>query len=162
MEGKEAAILAQKLLGQIPGTEVVEPDYVSRSHRMRDRILSVLDTSELFELAGTESLGDLLKTCQDLHVQSTLVHSNKSTQYFLIRQVPGHVHEIHELRICVVGNVDAGKSTLLGCLTHDCLDDGRGKARMHLFRHKHEVESGRTSSVGTEIMGLDSTGYTIN
>ena len=31
------------------------------------------------------------------------------------------------------------------------LDDGRGRARVALFRHKHEIESGRTSSVGTEV-----------
>ena len=31
------------------------------------------------------------------------------------------------------------------------LDDGRGRARVTLFRHKHEVETGRTSSVGMEV-----------
>lgn len=51
--------------------------------------------------------------------------------------------------------VDAGKSTMLGVLVKGGLDDGRGKARINLFRHKHEVESGRTSSVGMEIMGFD-------
>lgn len=45
--------------------------------------------------------------------------------------------------------VDAGKSTLLGVLTKGTLDDGRGRTRVNLFRHKHEIESGRTSSVGT-------------
>lgn len=50
--------------------------------------------------------------------------------------------------MAVTGNVDAGKSTLLGVLTHGVLDDGRGVARQKLFRHKHELETGRTSSVG--------------
>ena len=31
------------------------------------------------------------------------------------------------------------------------LDDGRGRARVTLFRHKHEIETGRTSSVGMEV-----------
>ncbi len=57
------------------------------------------------------------------------------------------------LNSAVVGNVDAGKSTMLGVLVKGGLDDGRGKARVNLFRHKHEIESGRTSSVGMEIMG---------
>lgn len=56
-------------------------------------------------------------------------------------------------RVAVVGNVDAGKSTLLGVLTHGELDNGRGYARQRLFRHKHEMESGRTSSVGNDILG---------
>ena len=57
-----------------------------------------------------------------------------------------------------MGNVDAGKSTLLGVLTHGELDNGRGYARQKLFRHKHEAESGRTSSVGNDILGFDSAG----
>lgn len=61
-------------------------------------------------------------------------------------------------RVAVVGNVDAGKSTLLGVLTHGELDNGRGFARQRLFRHKHELESGRTSSVGNDILGFDGTG----
>lgn len=57
-----------------------------------------------------------------------------------------------------MGNVDAGKSTLLGVLTHGELDNGRGFARQKLFRHKHEMESGRTSSVGNDILGFDHEG----
>lgn len=58
-----------------------------------------------------------------------------------------------------MGNVDAGKSTLLGVLTHSELDNGRGHARQRLFRHKHEMESGRTSSVGNDILGKVYPGY---
>ena len=65
-------------------------------------------------------------------------------------------------RVAVVGNVDAGKSTLLGVLTHSLLDDGRGTARLKLFRHKHEAETGRTSSVGNDILGFDSKGVIVN
>lgn len=61
----------------------------------------------------------------------------------------------------MVGNVDAGKSTLLGVLTHGELDNGRGFARQKLFRHKHEMESGRTSSVGNDILGFDQEGQVI-
>ncbi|KAL8908150.1 MAG: hypothetical protein Q9207_000973 [Kuettlingeria erythrocarpa] len=77
------------------------------------------------------------------------------TGKILIRQTPETTEDVIETRIAVVGNVDAGKSTMLGVLVKGGLDDGRGKARVNLFRHKHEVESGRTSSVGMEIMGFD-------
>lgn len=79
----------------------------------------------------------------------------------MIRRRPGTVDEVIETRIAVVGNVDAGKSTMLGVLVKGGLDDGRGKARVNLFRHKHEIESGRTSSVGMEIMGFDTKGETV-
>ena len=100
----------------------------------------------------------------------------------MIRRRPPTVAEVIELRIAVVGNgtsttipsrgdasrsssvaaVDAGKSTMLGVLVKGNLDDGRGKARVNLFRHKHEIESGRTSSVGMEIMGFDSHGDVVS
>lgn len=76
----------------------------------------------------------------------------------LIRQAAATVEDVIETRIAVVGNVDAGKSTLLGVLVKGKLDDGRGRARVNLFRHKHEMDSGRTSSVGMEIMGFDTQG----
>lgn len=79
----------------------------------------------------------------------------------LIRQNPATVEDVIETRIAVVGNVDAGKSSMLGVLVKGDLDDGRGKARVNLFRHKHEIETGRTSSVGMEIMGFDTDGNVI-
>ncbi|KAK4138120.1 P-loop containing nucleoside triphosphate hydrolase protein [Trichocladium antarcticum] len=79
----------------------------------------------------------------------------------MIRQAPATVEDVIETRIAVVGNVDAGKSSMLGVLVKGDLDDGRGKARVNLFRHKHEIETGRTSSVGMEIMGFDTTGEVV-
>ena len=79
----------------------------------------------------------------------------------MIRRRPESLDDTIETRIAVVGNVDAGKSTMLGVLVRGGLDDGRGKARVNLFRHKHEMESGRTSSVGMEIMGFDTKGEVV-
>ncbi|XP_061535140.1 GTP-binding protein 1-like [Phycodurus eques] len=80
---------------------------------------------------------------------------------YLIRRRVGE-QDFLEVRVAVVGNVDAGKSTLLGVLTHGELDNGRGFARQKLFRHKHEMESGRTSSVGNDILGFDHEGQVVN
>ena len=65
------------------------------------------------------------------------------------------------LRVAVVGNVDAGKSTLIGTLTTSCLDDGRGRSRTAIMKHRHEIESGRTSTASTHLMGFRSTGEPI-
>ncbi|XP_037948180.1 GTP-binding protein 1-like [Teleopsis dalmanni] len=81
-------------------------------------------------------------------------------QYLIRKRVD--TSDFMEIRVAVVGNVDAGKSTLLGVLTHGELDNGRGHARQRLFRHKHEMESGRTSSVGNDILGFDSIGNVVN
>lgn len=83
------------------------------------------------------------------------------TGKLMVRRRPGKVEDVIETRIAVVGNVDAGKSSLLGVLVKGDLDDGRGKARVNLFRHKHEFETGRTSSVGMEILGFDTRGRVV-
>ncbi|KAI5123663.1 hypothetical protein M0805_001692 [Coniferiporia weirii] len=79
----------------------------------------------------------------------------------LLRLPPPSVALLAEVRCAVVGNVDSGKSTTLGVLTRGGLDDGRGRARVGLFRHKHEIETGRTSSVGMEILGFAPSGEPI-
>ena len=73
----------------------------------------------------------------------------------------GETLSSRNIRIAVVGNVDAGKSTLIGTLTTSCLDDGRGKSRTSIMKHRHEIESGRTSTATTHLMGFRSTGEPI-
>ena len=48
----------------------------------------------------------------DLHCSDWLVRRKETADDFI------------EVRVAVVGNVDAGKSTLLGVLTHGDLDNG--------------------------------------
>lgn len=68
-------------------------------------------------------------------------------------------HDIsEELRIAVLGPTESGKSSLLGVLSHGEYDNGRGSARLNLFRHRHEVRSGHTSSISQEIFGFNSYG----
>ncbi|MEM1924831.1 MAG: GTP-binding protein [Pyrobaculum sp.] len=56
--------------------------------------------------------------------------------------------------VATIGNVDAGKSTLVGVLTTGRLDDGKGSARAYASRFKHEVLTGRTSSVSYRLLGF--------
>ncbi len=58
------------------------------------------------------------------------------------------VREENDVRIAVIGNVDSGKSTLVGVLTKCIMDDGRGSARSKVFNFDHEQKNGRTSSIG--------------
>ena len=67
----------------------------------------------------------------------------------------------------VAGAVESGKSTLVAILTNGArgrpiLDNGRGSARMAVFRHKHEIESGRTSSISQQMVGYDEDGRVLN
>ncbi|KAI0567536.1 GTP-binding protein [Gracilaria domingensis] len=81
----------------------------------------------------------------------------------LVRKVPKALEDYVDIRIAVAGNVDSGKSTLVGVLTGTgALDNGRGLARSQIFTHKHEMETGRTSTVSQAIIGFDSTGAIVN
>lgn len=53
-----------------------------------------------------------------------------------------------DVRIAVIGNVDSGKSTMVGVMTKSIMDDGRGSARKQVFNFSHEAQNGRTSSIG--------------
>lgn len=65
------------------------------------------------------------------------------------------------IRVAVMGNVDAGKSTLIGTLTHACLDDGNGSNRKLVTKYPHELVTGRTSTVTQHLLAFDNSGETI-
>ncbi len=62
------------------------------------------------------------------------------------------------VKIGIIGNVDAGKSTLVSVITKGIADDGNGGARVRVLNYLHEQESGRTSSIGQEILGFTENG----
>lgn len=61
--------------------------------------------------------------------------------------------EIAQLRVSLTGATTSGKSSLLGTLSTATLDNGRGKSRLSLLKHRHEIASGITSSVSQELLG---------
>lgn len=61
--------------------------------------------------------------------------------------------ETEQLRISLTGSTTSGKSSLLGTLSTSTLDNGRGKSRLSLLKHRHEIVSGISSSVTPELIG---------
>lgn len=61
--------------------------------------------------------------------------------------------ETEQLRITLTGPTMSGKSSLLGTLTTSTLDNGRGTSRLSMLKHRHEINSGVTSSVNQELLG---------
>lgn len=67
----------------------------------------------------------------------------------------------------VGGSVGCGKSSLVAVLCHGgggrpALDDGRGRARTSVLRHRHEIQSGHTSSISQCTLGYDGSGTVLN
>ena len=63
-----------------------------------------------------------------------------------------------QLRVTLTGSTTSGKSSLLGTLSTSTLDNGRGKSRLSLLKHRHEIESGLTSSLAQELIGYHDVG----
>ena len=121
----------------------------------------------------------LTATVQVLRQRKVDTAQTRTVAEILVRKVPEDQQAI-DLSVCVLGSADVGKSTLLGVLTQvrktgkkcshcryfPCpqgeLDNGRGAARLNMFRHLHEIQSGRTSSISHEILGFDSTGNSVD
>ena len=78
-----------------------------------------------------------------------------------------HLHAHADLssppaRVVLVGTSGAGKSTLVAALALGLLDDGRGSARSAVMRHRHELEEGTSSTVGTcWTVGFDAAGVIV-
>ncbi|EKM80959.1 hypothetical protein AGABI1DRAFT_71614 [Agaricus bisporus var. burnettii JB137-S8] len=138
-----AALFTEELTDTTDGWLGTErtPEQITEIRRVLENLVD--------EVGGKVSL--LYESLKGAHPRSNL----------LLRLPPPNVSLTPEVRCAVVGNVDSGKSTTLGVLTRGFLDDGRGKARVALFRHKHELETGRTSSVGMEILGFGPLGTPI-
>lgn len=131
--------------------------------------IGVSDSGHLHGLSDNDmasSLGTLKQMGHKLGASTTVlrrksVGGRRSVAEVLVRKIPDDQHNI-EVRVAVLGGADAGKSTLLGVLTQGEFDNGRGRARLNMFRHMHEIQSGRTSCISHETLGFDSAGNIIN
>jgi GTPase len=67
-----------------------------------------------------------------------------------------------ELRVCILGVTNHGKSTTQSNMTRSLNDNGKGMARSLVFRHDHEQETGNTSSIKNDVIGLNKEFQLIN
>lgn len=114
----------------------------------------------------TSSLTTLNIMAAELNASTAILRrkkleNGKTCAKILVRKMSDNKN-IEEIRISVMGSVDAGKSSLVGVLTQGELDNGRGRARLQMFRHYHEIKSGRTSCISHELLGFDDVGNVIN
>ncbi|RLE94185.1 MAG: GTP-binding protein [Thermoprotei archaeon] len=131
-------------------------------------VLGVSDEGEPLGLTDEElevSLENLRRVAARLGARIKVVREKRGRRgkvvEVLVRLSREDSPPIH-VSITVLGNVDAGKSTLVGVLCTGRLDDGNGAAMARIARFLHEVESGRTSSVSTRFLGFDVEGRVVN
>ena len=88
-------------------------------------------------------------------VSTAVPESLELSQGYAIPNTPDTAVGTQQLRIAFAGSSTSGKSSLVGTLTTSVLDNGRGKSRLSLLKHRHEIASGVTSSVAHELIGYE-------
>lgn len=133
--------------------------------------LGIADSGEIIglnQLEFDESLHVLKELANECNADLSLIRKNEEKQgkwiaELLVRSRPFKRKKLPPIiTIAMIGNVDSGKSTVIGTLLSNELDDGEGKNAIIVARHKHEIETGRTSSVSTRILGFNSFGEIVN
>jgi GTPase len=118
--------------------------------------------NELLESIDTlRAMGKMLNADVSI-VRIRNVAEDRQAAELLVRKGLTDDEHFLEIRISMVGGLGTGKSTLLGVLATGEFDNGRGKARLNLLRHRHEIESGRTSSISHQIIGFTPQGDLVN
>jgi small GTP-binding protein len=93
-------------------------------------------------------------------LSSVPVENNKKIYEVLIREI--NDSKYIDIKVAVAGNVDVGKTTLVGTLISGEKDNGRGLTRSSVFNYVHELKTGRTSSIGHQILGFDYNSKIVN
>ena len=83
-------------------------------------------SDELLDLFKFTGLKDVDENCKD--EIDTAVDEADAISY---HDIMTEEYELNDTRVAMIGNVDSGKSTLIGVLTNATLDDGRGGQLMH-------------------------------
>ncbi len=129
--------------------------------------LGVTDDGEPVGLTDEEaerSLQVMEQVCEIVGASYIVVRKERAKR--------GHVYELLirrtvdtppiQVSVVLLGNVDAGKSTLKGVLVYGQLDDGDGLAMSMVARYLHELKFRRSSSVTFHVLGFDERGRSVN
>jgi GTPase len=119
------------------------------------------DTAESTKITRKMSNSDIRLLDGDQIKEVKAIEKSEEFEQRLLENAMGD-RDQNDVRIAVIGNVDSGKSTLVGVMSKGVMDDGRGLARQKVFNFGHEAANGRTSSIGQEIMGFDSQDKQVN
>jgi GTPase len=117
-------------------------------HQAQLWVAEALITPDLRSRKSKHQLGS-----HDSDIGNRLEAPPPAAQADNIADVSTLAQSTEQLRITLTGPTTSGKSSLLGTLSTATLDNGRGKSRLSLLKHRHEIASGVTSSVAQELIG---------
>ncbi|CEF61743.1 GTP-binding protein 2 [Strongyloides ratti] len=108
------------------------------------------------------SLQTMKIMAEELCVKMTIINEKKveggKKMVEIVVEKEEYEDNFQEIRVAIIGSAEAGKSTLCGVLSQGELDDGKGRARVNVFRYLHEFKTGRTSSICLTTLRYDNKG----
>ncbi len=118
----------------------------------------------LTDQEAEEAFKVLYKICKKIGASYMVLRKERARRGYVFEVLIRKSVDVPPVMINVVllGNVDAGKSTLKGVLVSGQLDDGDGAAMSWVARYPHELKMRRSSSVSIHILGFDERGRCIN
>ncbi|MCS7103741.1 MAG: GTP-binding protein, partial [Candidatus Korarchaeum sp.] len=118
----------------------------------------------LTEEEASESLKVMEEITERLGAKFIIVRKERASRGYVYELLIRRSLDLPPIQVSIalLGNVDAGKSTLKGVLISGVLDDGDGFAMSQVARYLHELKYRRSSSVSYHIVGFDDSGESVN
>lgn len=144
--GCDVQILRVIVVGDCQWTEESQPKNKSEIRQRKEKLL-------VAEVLVAPHLGPS-KPSIDLAAQQRDKLASTAAEIDATDHKSGEIEsQSEQLRVSLTGSTTSGKSSLLGTLSTSTLDNGRGKSRLSLLKHRHEIVSGVTSSLAQELIG---------
>lgn len=144
--GCDVQVLRVIIVGDCQSTEEAQTEKKTASRQRKEKLL-------VAEVLVAPHLGPS-KPSIDLAAQPCDNSAFAAAENDAAEHKTDEIESQHEqLRVSLTGGTTSGKSSLLGTLSTSTLDNGRGKSRLSLLKHRHEIVSGITSSLAQELIG---------
>lgn len=142
--GCDVQIIRVIVVGDCQWTEEPQPERASKQRKEKLLVAEVLVAPHLGPSKPSTALA--AQPCENL---ASTAAKNDATDH----ETGDIGSQSEQLRLSLTGSTTSGKSSLLGTLSTSTLDNGRGKSRLSLLKHRHEIVSGVTSSLAQELIG---------
>lgn len=111
----------------------------------------------LSKIEKTESMSNLKEIVKfiNCNIDKVILIDN----YIKVIIKDKHFRKLQEKHILLLGDSESGKTTFLSYLIKNKLDSKNSKARLHILNHKHEIETGRTSSFTYKYIDFNETKF---
>ena len=123
--------------------------------------IGVEDDGSIFKLTSKESsksISTLKKMAIFLDVKITdIFYKNDYIKVVIKDKSSCNLYQ--EKRILLLGDTESGKTTFLAYLIKDKVDTLKCKSRLYILNHKHELESGKSSSFNYQYLIYKDTKY---